>query len=432
MILYLRKTAFLIFLLFPVFFSQAQTTDVYTTASSWVVPATVSTIAITVYGGGAGTGGQDCGAGCTNAAAGPVGYVVASYTVAPGDVVGIYPGGKGANGANSVTGTGGGAGGADTYPTLNFNGGNGGNAGSSGSSGGGGGGGAASVVTINSVIQIVAGGAGGGGGMANSAGSGLPGSATATSNGTNTGGNGTTPGGDGGGGGGGGGGQFASAGGGVHAAGSESAGNGGLRGGNSVTGASLITTNGTIAWTNAGRIEITFLSTLPVTWSGFSATQQNNNVLLKWSTSSEQNTKDYRVQRSVDGSNWSDIATVAAAGNSTTEQQYSFIDENPASGGTYYRLVQEDLDGNFRYSKIISTGAGEMHAKVTVYPNPVSNGLLTIRLSEASIVKVYNSIGMQVMQQSFSAGTHPLAVAALSRGVYYLQTKDDHVTFIVQ
>ena len=72
--IFLIKPGLLFILFFISFFSQAQTTNVYTTATTWTVPATVTTISVKVYGGGAGTGGQDCGAGCTNAAAGPAGF----------------------------------------------------------------------------------------------------------------------------------------------------------------------------------------------------------------------------------------------------------------------------------------------------------------------------------------------------------------------
>jgi hypothetical protein len=429
---YLRRTVHLFFLFFIAFLSQAQVTNTYTSATTWTVPAGISIITIKVYGGGGGTGGQDCGAGCSNTAAGPVGYVLANYNVTTGDVIGIYPGGNGGNGGNSVSGTGGGSGGADTYSSLNFNGGNGGNAGSSGSSGGGGGGGAASVITINSIIKIVAGGAGGGGGMANLASSGLAGNSSTSSNGTNTGGNGTTPGGDGGGGGGGGGGQFASAGGGVHAAGGESAGNGGLLGDNSVNGATSITTNGNIVWTNTGQIEISHAFVLPVTWLSFTATKQVSDVVLNWSTAMEQNTEDYEVQHSINGANWSNTGIVPAAGNSNVVRQYSFVDQNPVSGLNYYRLLQRNFDDKISYSKVVLLNFQNAERMLKIYPNPVLNGTMTVSLNQAAIVQVYNSTGVKVMQKEFPSGEHLFNLSQLSKGTYYMKAKDDAALFVIQ
>jgi hypothetical protein len=429
---YLHRISFLFSLFAASFITQAQTTNTYTSSTTWIVPAGVSTITIKVYGGAGGIGGQDCGAGCSNAPAGPVGYVVADYNVTTGDIIGIYPGGNGVNGSNNVTGTGGGNGGVASYSTS-YNGGNGGNAGTSGSSGGGGGGGAASIVTINSIIKIVAGGGGGGGGMANQVGSGQPGSATISANGTsNTGGNGTSASGDGGGGGGGGGGQYGSMGGGVHAAGGETAGDGGYLGGNSVSGASSVTTNGNIAWTNTGQIEITFNSTLPVTWLSFTATKQNSNVVLNWSTATEQNTLDYEVQHSADGINWDDIGKVAAAGNSTVIQQYYFTDLHPMHSLNYYRLLQRDLDGRISYSKIIAFNFATTGNSLKIYPNPVRNGMLTVSLKQASVVEVFSSVGEKMMKREYSSGEHALDVSGFSKGTYILKAQNEAILFVVQ
>ena len=428
---YLQKITLSILLFLPGFFSQAQT-NIYTTSTTWTVPAGVHNLTIKVYGGAGGTGGQDCGDGCGNAEAGPVGYVYASFIVTPGDIIGIYPGANGNNGDNDVSDGGGGTGGACSYPFGNYNGGNGGNAGSSGSSGGGGGGGAASIITINSTIKIVAGGAGGGGGMANLDGSGQTGSSSTSSNGTNAGGDGTTPGGDGGGGGGGGGGQFASAGGDVHDANGESAGDGGFIGGNSVSGASSVTTNGNITWTSTGQIEITYMSILPVTWLSFNAIKKNNTVLLNWSTAMEQNLKDYEVQQSTDGINWKTIGVVLAAGNSITVQQYSFTDQFPFIGINHYRLLQRDIDNKISYSKVVLSVFSDAGSGLKISPNPVVNGTSVINLDQSSLVSVYNSAGVKLMQKQFPAGASSFDLTVLPRGIYFLKTHKDAVLFIIQ
>jgi len=314
----LRFTAIAIFCLLCSLFSPAQTTNTYTVSTNWNVPAGVNTIIIRVYGGAGGTGGRDCGAGCTNAPGGPVGYVYASYAVTPGDVIGIYPGGKGTNGANNVTNTGGGTAGVSTYNAA-YNGGTGGNAGGSGSSGGGGGGGAASVVTINSVIRIVAGGGGGGGGMANSPNSGIAGSSGISANGTsNTGGNGQPTVGDGGGGGGGGGGQYGSVGGTVYSVGAETAGNGGYRGNNSLNGAAITFYNNYSTWANAGRIEITYSNVVA------GGTTSSDQSLCGSQQPSELNLSGFygssiQWQYSDNNSSWNDISGATAPILSTSQ-----------------------------------------------------------------------------------------------------------------
>ena len=412
--------------------AHTQTTNTYTTSTTWNVPAGVSSLTIKVYGGGGGTGGMDCGAGCSNTAAGNAGYVLATYNVSAGNTIGIYPGGKGSNGGNSVTASGGGAGGTASYGAA-YNGGTGGNAGSAGSSGGGGGGGAASIVTINSVIKIIAGGASGGGGMANMAGSGYAGTNTYVANSSfNNGGNGTTPSGDGGGGGGGGGGQFGAQGGNVHAAGGESAGDGRYIGGNSVSGASAVTTNGNIAWTNTGQIEITYTVVVPVTWLNLNTFRQNSGAtLINWSTASEINTKEFMIERSSNGSDWITIGSTTAAGNSSTVKQYSFTDALVDNNIRYYRISQVDVDGRNSYSKILVSRPG-ITAGIKLFPNPVTDGSATITLNSAGKLTLYNSNGIQVLQKELPAGSSVLNVSKYPKGTYYIKTSEGKIAFVIQ
>jgi len=424
-----RNKIILFILSFTTIFSQAQITNTYDYPTTWTVPSGVTSITIKVYGGAGGTGGQDCGAGCSNAASGETGYVYATFNVSPGDIIGIYPGEKGADGSDNESGTGGGSGGLSSY-SFDYNGGNGGNPGWSGSSGGGGGGGAASIVTINSVIKIVAGGAGGGGGMANLEDSGYPGNSSTFSNFSNTGGDGTTPFGDGGGGGGGGGGEFASYGGDVHDADGESGGDGGYRGDNFITGESSISNNESIAWTNTGQIEITFASfTLPVTWQSFTAAKENNGIRLNWSTAAEYNAKDFLVQHSTNGNDWNIIA-VTAATNTNRLHQYSFFDQQATAGLNYYRLLQRDIDNKSSYSKIILLNL-EAENKLKIYPNPAVNKTITISLNKASTLQVYNMLGVKLMEKEFSAGEHRITLSQLTKGSYYLRTKDNSVQLII-
>ncbi|RYY31003.1 MAG: hypothetical protein EOO04_02870, partial [Chitinophagaceae bacterium] len=304
----MKNVYFLILFCCTGLLSQAQVVkSTYTTGTTWTVPFGVTSITVKVTGGAAGHGGSDCGAGCGNAAAGTVGSVTATYTVAAGNIIGIYPGGKGGDGQNSATNTGGGAAGVATY--SGYNGGRGGNAGPAGSSGGGGGGGAASVLTINSTIRIVAGGAGGGGGMANAANSGKAGVNTNTPNATNfSGANGLTPSGDGGGSGAGGGGYYGGTSGTLYTVSTESAGNGGFRGNNYINGATS-STNGTAASTVEGSIEVSYTAA--------AGTASSNQTICPGTSPSNITLAAYagtvQWQVSVDNSNWTDIAGATAA-----------------------------------------------------------------------------------------------------------------------
>ena len=135
-------------------------------SSDFKVPAGLGKVQFEVFGAAGGSGGLDCGIGCTVALGSHVGHLVLAFNDLSGKIIKIYPGGKGANGASGVSKSGGGLGGISTF-SANLNGGRGGDTGPTGTSGAGGGGGAATVIEINGK-QYVAAGAGGGGGSANS------------------------------------------------------------------------------------------------------------------------------------------------------------------------------------------------------------------------------------------------------------------------
>ena len=162
---------------------------------------------------------------------------------------------------------------------------------------------------------------------------------------------------------------------------------------------------------------------LPVTWQSFTAEKQGTASLLKWSIASEQNTKDFEVQHSMNTLSWSPLGKVAAAGNSTTTRQYSFTHAVPIKGNVYnyYRIMQIDLDGKFSYSKIASLIYDEPGPDVFLYPNPAV-GTVTIYLAESQEVKLVNVAGTTVWKGTLSAGRNQIPLAQLAKGIYCVVT----------
>lgn len=91
---------------------------------------------------------------------------------------------------------------------------------------------------------------------------------------------------------------------------------------------------------------------LPILLTDFNASRQDNAALLQWQTAQEENTREFLVQRSPDGTTFSTIGTVAAAGNSSITLDYSFVDGSPLTGNNYYRLEELDEDGYTTYTSV--------------------------------------------------------------------------------
>ncbi len=89
---------------------------------------------------------------------------------------------------------------------------------------------------------------------------------------------------------------------------------------------------------------ITANNPLPVELTSFTGQCTDGEVLLKWTTASEFNSKEFLLQRSENGKTYSTIATLPSAGFSNMPKYYSFTDIN-AKGSDYYRLVEIAVDG---------------------------------------------------------------------------------------
>lgn len=147
---------------------------------------------------------------------------------------------------------------------------------------------------------------------------------------------------------------------------------------------------------------IQYSVTLPVELISFTGTKQSNDVLLKWITASEKNSDYYIVERSTDGSTFSSIGRVAAAGNSNTTLNYSLIDHQPNLGENYYRLKQVDKDGTVTYSSIILINFDNALKSYidNVRPSPVNTELFFdfySPIDDKLLIKLYDNTGRLVI-----------------------------------
>jgi len=120
----------------------------------------------------------------------------------------------------------------------------------------------------------------------------------------------------------------------------------------------LMANNGTLAnfaltGTTSNFTTHTLISVpLPVTLTAFTANRSGNESVLQWQTATEENTRDFTIERSADGKTYTAIGAIAAAGNSATPRDYTFTDAQPGRNNNFYRLRQVDLDDNFAYSAV--------------------------------------------------------------------------------
>ena len=135
-----------------------------------------------------------------------------------------------------------------------------------------------------------------------------------------------------------------------------------------------------------------WLTSLPVQFVDFNATPLINTTLLRWQTLEENNSKEFSIERSIDGHYWQTLANIPAAGNSSTLLKYNYTDIRPANGINFYRIKQTDKDQHFIYSKTLAIQIKLTNASYKLYPNP-AKGLLYI----ASTKKEFEQITISVI-----------------------------------
>lgn len=157
---------------------------------------------------------------------------------------------------------------------------------------------------------------------------------------------------------------------------------------------------------------------LPVSLLSFSGKIQSNGVLLNWVTASEQNSSHFDVERSGNGRAFSKIGEVAAAGNSNTRKSYEYLDGAPLPKASWYRLKSVDTDGKSEYSQILPI---TRDAKISSYPNPVSNQL-QLQLSNdwngTYELVVFDLSGRTIMNTQVKAGSYMFDCSNWASGIY--------------
>lgn len=178
-------------------------------------------------------------------------------------------------------------------------------------------------------------------------------------------------------------------------------------------------------------------TTVPVVLSNFDVQNKNNQNLLSWSTAQESNSSHFSIERSSDGTNFTEIAKVNATGNSANARLYSYTDVTPLNGINYYRLNMVDLDNTSKYSEIKSVKNSVSSFALSVYPNPVSSLMkisLTAEKAELSSITITNIAGQVVYtsQVKIEKGSNmiPVNVSNFASGNYVLKIQLSDNNFV--
>lgn len=210
--------------------------------------------------------------------------------------------------------------------------------------------------------------------------------------------------------------------------------------GNAVQG--LHDASGTVAVTVPGRNNTNWTTTndaVRFTWNcgpcifvsadylNFSGSPLQEGNLITWETLIEEDIERFALERSIDGTEFSEVGQVTATGNIDQGAAYSMVDPQPFRPRTHYRLREISSNGEVNFSEVISVMGDAVEAPLrNLYVDYNAQQLkVETEFAQASQdlkYTIHDGVGRIVKSGSFSveAGLQTTAVdiADLSIGYY--------------
>lgn len=178
------------------------------------------------------------------------------------------------------------------------------------------------------------------------------------------------------------------------------------------------------------------ISTLALNLLSFTGQINNNVAQLQWITENENGTKDFAIERSIDGNKFDSIGMVVANGGDGRFTYYY----NDATiqlltcPNVYYRLKIVNEDMQYKYSNVIKLPLSNVTSSISVHPNPTVN-TTTVEINAVADDNakwdLIDNIGAPVLHGSIQLregnNTFDINMGQLPRGMYYLKVFGNYI-----
>ena len=158
----------------------------------------------------------------------------------------------------------------------------------------------------------------------------------------------------------------------------------------------------------ANRFMIVFApqKALPVTFTSLKAYQQDKHINVEWRVDNEVNMKQYEVEKSINGTDFTTMTTKPPTANNGGSAIYVAIDASPVEGYNYYRIKSMDINGKTSYTNVVKVLMGSMKQDITIYPNPITDGMIHLQLMNEPEgkynIRLLNKLGQLILQKQIT------------------------------
>ncbi|MBK7692241.1 MAG: T9SS type A sorting domain-containing protein [Bacteroidetes bacterium] len=180
------------------------------------------------------------------------------------------------------------------------------------------------------------------------------------------------------------------------------------------------------------------LGPLPVELLSFTGRDSNEKHVLNWVTSMELNASHFVIEHSINAQQFAELGMRDAAGNSSTEQKYTFTNMKPVLGNNYYRLKMVDQDQKHKYSNVILLKLLKDHSSFSIFPNPAANRLHIqfsgLAAGSVMALEVLDAGGKLLDKQThvYDNTTLSLNISSYANGLYFLKIQSGSISEIVK
>ncbi len=140
-------------------------------------------------------------------------------------------------------------------------------------------------------------------------------------------------------------------------------------------------------------------------FSSIIATAKEKDIEVQWEMEEVFGIEQYEIERSINGIDFMLIGNHSTHRNQQPLMQNQWLDVSPAIGTYYYRIKATGIDGEVLYSDIAKASMVKNNTGMYICPNPVTNGLINLRLNEMPAgrytARLVNAAGQVILTQQW-------------------------------
>ncbi|HMP32164.1 MAG TPA: T9SS type A sorting domain-containing protein, partial [Saprospiraceae bacterium] len=163
---------------------------------------------------------------------------------------------------------------------------------------------------------------------------------------------------------------------------------------------------------------------MPVVYSNIEVYEKEGYVYLHWVTESENLNAVFEIQKLNIYGVFETIGTVRAK-RSNQNNTYTFVDEKPSIGTSYYRIKQIDIDGKYTYSGVYSIDFQYSYTKLDFWYNNYNEQLhfkYDATHQMQGEIYIYDTNGREIV---YFNRLNNIKLDALARGLYFVKVRVD-------